>query len=278
MSVVLRYREKGLVPAAIIDGREPVGDGEIALGLTTLRDLGKHLGDTVQLTAPELPGPMSMSIVGTAIIRASGQSAMEPGIGALVDGAVAGDAGAVPYLYNGPGGYIVRFDPEVDREAAVARLRTQFFAATHYPAIPPTVIGNFQRVSYLPGVLATVLTVLALGMLVHGLLTVVRRRRRELAVLKAMGFTGRQVTARTGWEATFVAAVALVIGIPVGIALGRAAWQLTARSLGVASRPVVPWLALGGVAVITVLVVNLAAAGPGWRARRIRAADALRAE
>jgi hypothetical protein len=45
-----------------------------------------------------------------------------------------------------------------------------------------------------------------------------RRRRRDLALLKALGFTRRQISATIAWQATSTVAVGLLIGVPVGIA------------------------------------------------------------
>jgi hypothetical protein len=197
---------------------------------------------------------------------------IEPGTGAALDSSVAASIGIFP------SGYLLSFRDGVDHDAAAGRLREQFFDSTVYPVIPPTVIGNYSRVSYLPGILAGVLIVLAVGVLVHGLITVVRRRHHELAILKAVGFTGNQVLISTGWEATAISAIALVVGIPLGIMAGRLAWRQTAASLGVTDGLRFPWLALFVVVVATIFLVNLAAAGPGLRARSIRPAEALRTE
>ena len=59
--------------------------------------------------------------------------------------------------------------------------------------------------------------------------------------------------------------VALAIGVPLGVAAGRWAWQLTADTLGVHSGPMVPLAAMAAAAVGAVLAANLVAA-PGRRA------------
>ena len=270
--VIVRFEGKGNVPFAVIAGKSPTRSDEIALGLNTARQLGKHLDDTVTVDHPVLSGPEILRVVGLVVLNSQSGLGIEPGTGAAVDSSVAD----VPEVF--PSGYLVRFGPGVDHDAAANRLREQFFDSTVYPVIPPTVIGNYSRVSYLPGILAAVLIVLALGVLVHGLITVVRRRRHELAILKAMGFTGNQVLISTGWEATAISAVALLVGVPLGVLAGRLGWRLTARSLGVTTGLRLPWVGLVIVVVATILVVNLAATGPGLQARRVRAADALRTE
>jgi predicted lysophospholipase L1 biosynthesis ABC-type transport system permease subunit len=97
-------------------------------------------------------------------------------------------------------------------------------------------------------------------------------------VLKTLGFVRGQVAATIAWQATTFAVVALGLGLPLGIAGGRWAWQLTAASLGVDSPPVVPLAAMMAVAAGAVVVANLVAAVPGRAASRLRPATALRSE
>jgi hypothetical protein len=77
------------------------------------------------------------------------------------------------------------------------------------------------------------------------------------------------------WQATTFAAVAILVGLPVGIAAGRWAWRLTAEQLGVATPPVTPLLPVLAVAAGTVVTANLVAAPPGWVAGHLRPAPVL---
>ena len=184
VSVIQRFPGQGGVPIAVLDGREPIGPGEIVLGQHTLRALGKRIGDTVTLATVSPPSPpRQVSIVGSAVLNSQNDVGIEPGKGGLIQVAAGSEGGAFP------GGYVVRFKDGVDPDDAADRLRSTFYASTLYPALPPTVVLNVVRVSYLPTVLAAVVIALALGTLVHGLTTVIRRRRGELAVMRAVGFT-----------------------------------------------------------------------------------------
>ena len=69
--------------------------------------------------------------------------------------------------------------------------------------------------------LAGLLALLAAAALAHLLVTSVRRRRRDLAILKSLGFVRGQVSAAVAWQATTVALLALAVGLPLGVALGR---------------------------------------------------------
>jgi ABC-type antimicrobial peptide transport system permease subunit len=106
----------------------------------------------------------------------------------------------------------------------------------------------------------------------------VRRRRRELALLKTIGFTRRQLLVAVDWQATVVAVLSLVIGTPLGVAFGRLLWLLFAHQLSAVADPAVPVVSVAAVVVGTLLVANLVAALPGRIAARTPAALSLRSE
>ena len=106
-----------------------------------------------------------------------------------------------------------------------------------------------------------VLAVLAVGTLAHVLLTGVRRRRRDLALLKTLGFTRRQVLGTVAWEASAFAAVALLIGLPLGVIAGRWAWAVFASAAGVSTAATVPLATVLLAIPATLLAANLIAAG-----------------
>ena len=112
----------------------------------------------------------------------------------------------------------------------------------------------------------------------HTLVTSVQRRRRDLATLKTLGFVRPQILTTVISQATVFAAVGLVIGIPLGIAMGRWAWSAFADQLGVPPAPTIPLLVVGLAIPVTLLLANLAAALPGRSAARTRPAVVLRAE
>jgi putative ABC transport system permease protein len=118
----------------------------------------------------------------------------------------------------------------------------------------------------------------ALATVTHALVTSVRRRRRDLAILKALGFLRGQVAATIAWQATTFAVIALGLGIPLGVAAGRWAWRLITSQLGVASAGLVPLPAIIAAAAGSILAANLVAAVPGWKAGHLRPATALRSE
>jgi ABC-type lipoprotein release transport system permease subunit len=106
----------------------------------------------------------------------------------------------------------------------------------------------------------------------------VRRRRRDLALLKALGFTHRQLSATVAWQASVAAAVGVVVGLPIGVALGRQLWTQFARNINAVPEPTVPVLAVALVAVGTIVLANIVAAIPGRIAARTPITDNLRAD
>jgi hypothetical protein len=266
---------KGPLGPVVVEGREPTQPDEVALGATTMRALGKGIGDTVMVSGAGEPQPLR--VVGRVVVNlGDGSPTVAPGKGAI----------AHPDLWrhlNPPGMplvptyFFVRLDPAADRDAALERLQRDFPNTVVLPLRPPD-LTDLERVGYLPGLLAALVALLAVGTVTHALVTSVRRRRRDLATLKTLGLTRGQVSATVAWQATTFAALAAAVGLPLGVAGGRWAWRLVADQLGVVSDPVVPPLPVLAVVVGALAVANLAAAGPGWTAARIRPAVVLRAE
>jgi predicted lysophospholipase L1 biosynthesis ABC-type transport system permease subunit len=142
----------------------------------------------------------------------------------------------------------------------------------------PSDIRDYARVRDTPLVLGALLGVLAAGTLSHALLAGVRRRQRDLALLKTLGLVRSQLLRVVCWQASTLAAIALLAGLPLGLLAGRWAWAVFAASAGVASQADVPAAFVLLAIPATLLLANLIAAGPGWTAARIPAATVLRSE
>ena len=253
----------------VLEGRAPVGSHEVALGRSTLDELGKEVGDTVTLDGGG--DPLEFTITGTAVVPEINQGG--PGLG---EGGVMPLESLVELVPDEqPNVALVRFAPGGEDSAAMAQLRS---AGELLPPVLPDALYDVERVRTLPKMLAGLLGLLGLATLVHSLVSLVRTHRRDLAMLKTLGFTRSQVAATTAWQGTAFVAVALVVGVPLGIGGGRWVWQLVADQLGVVSAARVPLPGMLVVVPAALLVANLAAAIPGWLAARIRPAEALRTE
>jgi FtsX-like permease family len=246
------------------------------------------------------PGPSHrMRIVGVAVLPAFSRGSFAPtglGTGAVLSAAVLSPGvvnqsqtatlGCKPTVpcYNF---FLLRYKPGADLAADAATI-TVALRKSGCPVgscnIAPVAdqrpgdIKNYAGIRDTPLALAIVLAVLAVGTLAHVLLTGVRRRRRDLALLKTLGFTRRQVLGTVAWEASALAAVALLIGLPLGVLAGRWAWALFANAAGVSAATTVPLPTVLLAFPVTLLAANLIAAAPGWEAARLRPALVLRTE
>ena len=88
-----------------------------------------------------------------------------------------------------------------------------------------------------------VLVFAALASLALTLGSSVRRRRHDLALLKTLGFTRRQLASTVRWQASVTVVVGLVVGVPLGVIAGRWLWEVFARDLDVVPEPSTPFIA-----------------------------------
>jgi hypothetical protein len=274
---------RGAVQPTLLEGRAPEGRApEIVLGSDSLAAMHKHVGDVVHAATPD--GTLALRVVGRMIAPSIGDLFTNTlGEGGWVTGALAraiSDSappdpnGLPPTVFNM---FAVRYAPGVSRAAAFADLQ-RHFGPEVLRQLPPQDVVNLQSVDALPYVLAALVALLGTATLAHTLLTAIRRRRHDLAVMKSLGCTGRQVGSVVAWQATTSCVVALALGVPLGIAGGRWGWKVVASGIGSVSPPIVPLLAVVLTAVGTVVLGNAIAAWPAHASRHIRPAVAMRTE
>jgi putative ABC transport system permease protein len=265
--------------SAPVTGRLPRTSREIALGTKTLRQLHTRVGATIQVSLNDLPA-RPMTVVGTTVFPT-----LSDGLGLGTGAALT--PGGVPYLVPGvaslppPSDVFVQFRPGVTpqsaRQALAARLTKLGDFTVGGPATPTDLL-NFGEVDQMPQVLGIGLAAVALLTIAHLLMTSVRRRQRDFAVFRALGFTTWQVRGTLGWQALTLAAITLVSGIPAGIACGRLCWQVFAHELGIAPVTAVPAAALSIMAAGWLAAAAIIAAAPGRAATRSSPATLLRSE
>ena len=146
------------------------------------------------------------------------------------------------------------------------------------PAQRPAEIVNYRSMGAMPAVLAGALAAAAVAALGLTLVASVRRRRRDFALLKTLGFTRRQLAGAVAWQSTVLAVIGLAIGIPLGVVAGRLLWLAFARQLSAIPDPVVPASSIVLAAVTALVLANVVAAFPGRQAARTPPAVLLRAE
>ena len=146
------------------------------------------------------------------------------------------------------------------------------------PGLPLAQVQAVRDMAALPLVLSVFLAVLAVGAVGHALSIAVRRRSHELAVLRALGLTRRQSRLVVVTQASLLAAIGIVFGIPLGLALGRVLWHAAADMTPFAYEPPIALVALLLIAPVALLAANLLAAWPARRAARLHAGQILRTE
>lgn len=259
------------VEPTVVEGRPARAPDEVLLGARTLRDIDRAVGETT--TAVIGDRTVRVRIVGRGVLSDFGG---EAGLGRGAAMTFDGLRRLVPEATRNVA--LVRFRPGADKGALVERLRRDYVDEGVYVPQKPSDLAELERVSSLPFVAAGLLGVLAVVTLASTVATSVRRRRRDLAVLKVLGFVRSQVRATVAWQSSTLAVVAGLIGLPLGIAAGRAVWDVFADRLGVPPQPVTPVLAVALLVPVLLLLANVVAAVPGQVAARMRPADALRTE
>ena len=129
-----------------------------------------------------------------------------------------------------------------------------------------------------PSLVAGLTAVLGLATLVHFGVVAAGRHAHHFGVLRALGLRRRDCRSVLVWHGLLVGGLALVIGVPVGIAVGRATWLAYANGLFVVPRPRLPEPWFAALPVITVVLIALAMAVPAHLALRHSAAEGIRAE
>jgi hypothetical protein len=234
----------------VLEGRAPSADDEVAFGRGTLADLGKSIGDTVEITAVET---VRATIVGEIVAPAVLAPPMDLDSGGLVTmglGSTVFDDTSIPV------GHAVELRGDVDLATARADL-DEDFPRTVVGPMRPLDVASLDRVRGIPVVVAGLLGAMALVSVAVTLTTASRRRRRDLAVLRSVGLARAQVRRLFAGESSAFTLATLVLGVPLGVAVGRLAWTLAADGLGSELDPTVPLLAVLLGALLVLALVNL---------------------
>jgi hypothetical protein len=256
-------RVKGNEVPVTLTGRLPSSDDEIAPGRLAAADLDARVGDDVVLEGEGRR--QRFRVTGIVVV---------PGVEGL-DGV--GEDALVTL------GGLRRLSPEATPSVAAVAVRPGAVVAAiqRYgigPVDPPAVIITLTRIRSIPYLLAAILGALALMTVVHVMVTSVRNRRRDIAVLRSVGADGPWITRTVHWQATTFALVTMVLGAPLGLIVGRIVFKLFVDSVGAVPDASYPFVVLGLVLFGFVVVANLVAAVPAWRARRLSPAPLLVAE
>ena len=266
-------QRKGGTTFTLLDGRRPTNPDEVVIGPATARALDKGIGDTIRVEGDhERP----LRVVGKGLLPQTPHFGFDQGAWLTVEGF---GAIAPPTDDAREATILVRFEPGVSVEEGAAGLEERYGDRAEIESSSlPLDVSLLRNVRTLPKALAAFLVVLGLGALGHVLATAVRRRRHDLAVLRALGFRPLQVAACVSWQAVTVSLVGLLLGIPLGIAAGRWSWRWVADSTPLLyAPPVAAFVVLASIPA-ALLLANAIAALPARRAATLRPAEVLRTE
>ena len=274
-------RRMGSIAPTIAEGRAPRTAREVALGSTTMARLHAQIGRTIQLSRQDRRAPAAVKVVGRAVLPGlapyPGSDKAGLGTGALLT--PAGLRAYSPDFQKTE--YVFRWADH----GSVSSL-TRVFARRMPSQLPLTVDGvnrppgviSAERLRSTPALLAVLVVLLLLGAVVSALVSTVRRRGRDLALLRTLGMTTGQIVRTVLWQASTIGVVAVAVGVPVGLLVGRTGWEVVARWLGAIAAPTVSTGALVGIAATVLVVVNLIGVVPGLQAARRSPSVALHAE
>jgi hypothetical protein len=278
------------VAPPILSGHGLDAADQVVLGAITLSQLHEKVGGIVVVSSTATQA-VRLRIVGTATMPAIGPPGLqhtEMGIGALLSAQLLPAIARNPYNnpVPGPQGVLVRLRPGVNATKALRSLNriaeltsnNANFGVSVMAVQRPAEIVNYGTMGATPAYLGAGLAAGAVAALALTLFTSVRRRRRDLAVLKTLGFTGRQLAATVAWQSTTSVGLGVIFGVPLGIALGRWLWDLFAHDINAVPAPSVPVLAVVLIAVSALVLANIVAALPGLLAARTPTALVLREE
>lgn len=274
----------GEIGPAIAEGRAPATADEVALGRDTMDRSRLRIGGTAKIAGlagmdaePRTTAPKSFRIVGRLIQPSLGFNLGSAGQGAAmtIEGVERfGDRA----LFEQSRGIFVRLRRGFDLRDVAERIAPRFPGLFVIARSESRAAADVGGLSGMPLLLAAILALMALGTMGHTLLTSIRRRARDLAILRTVGFVGAQVRSTVAWQATVLTIAGTIVGLPLGVIAGRWGWLAFAETLGVLPVAIAPTLALVLVVPVVLVLANIIALVPARSAARTQPALVLRNE
>ena len=259
---------EGPLPITVVKGRAPVSESEVVLGDATAGRLGVAVGDEVGL-ARRTGGRLTLQVVGVALLPVSGDGSYDTGIVTLLQT-------AERLAHDEPEVHVWISVNDRSRPAVEGALRDLGLSVA--PTEPPSEQRNLEQVRDYPRIVAGVLGALAVSGLANALLSGGTSRRRELATLRALGFSRSQVRSSIRWQAAAIVVGGLVVALPVGLLVARQVWATFAEPLSLDTAIGPSWaLALAVITGALAIAAGLGMAAGISAGRRPASVD-LRAE
>jgi len=271
---------RGEVRPPLLRGTYPDAPEAVAVGRRTLEDLEADLDTDVELDFTDVGGSkLSFRVVGEVLMPAQGFGGrMDEGLFFSLAGigrALGADEAVAHTIFLAG---VTGTDLNAVVDDLVEEVEPQEEPSIEYPTTPADLV-DLGRARSMPALFAAALALAGAASLANALLASTSRRRRESAVLRALGFESQQFYAAALSHAAALTAVALVFGILLGVLVGRLAWNALAGSIGsslsaeislIKVLVVLPMSAFGLAGLLSLI--------PGRRSSRLRPAVVLRTE
>ncbi len=249
---------RGTTAPVMVEGQRPRTANEIALGAESARRLLVQTGDTVNASgsAKHAVELRVTGLVATPDTAGNGASMTFEAYRAI-------EPAATKNLL------LVKYRKGASLKTSERIAKTIF---TPVGALPtPTSVGALEKVIPAPKLLAALLTVLVIVAAALQIMSSVRRHRRDLSVLVALGSTPRQIRSIVYLHAVLVSGLCTAVGLPVGLLLGRRIVGAVFDSLGVVRGAFVPFPFVVGTVCVTVGGAVLLASAPARSAWSMKA-------
>jgi hypothetical protein len=261
----------GPIQPTVRRGRLPEDDDEVAIGESDLRALGVDVGESVEIDTTDGDRTVEYEVVGASVQPTFNDP--QPSQGAIFTP----DGLAPVNQARDQRVILATFDRDADADDVIDRVGANTGVGLLGP-ITPAQLTNLDEASVVIGALIAFFAALALIGLVQALALSRRRQRLTIAVWRTLGFVPREVRWSVLWQSALATGVAVVVGIPLGLYVGRVAWRLTIDSLGVVDDPTWPTIPAAAALPVAVLAAVLLAFIPAWLSARGEPAEDLRAE
>lgn len=281
VATLIGFRGSPAPALPILSGRMARRHGEAVLGTTTADELGVAVGDHVRVASDgaTFGEGATVDVVGIAVLPTigafrAGRSGL--GVGAYVRSGARPNAREVSLTG-------IRLRPGVDRRVFAAQLplrRVRWdtnggLPVTHTASLRPPEIATADSLRAAPATLGVALGIALLVGLTLVTALSIHDRRRDLAIMRAVGFDNRALHATVAWQSLTIVAIGIVVGVPIGVLAGRVAWRAFAGALGIVPSADVPVLLVAGLALGIAALTLAAAAIPARIAARVRPASEL---
>lgn len=265
----------GVLDATIREGRLPEGPSEIALGSRTIDRLGVDVGDTVALGDFEGGNARTVTVVGTSVFPYEIAETNDDGAFVLPETLFDVSDQDTALL-----AVLIRYRDGADPHAVESTLAERHdlsFGPFATPRAPPTVdnVGVTGQMAVALGIFFVTLGTLAVW---HAAVVSVRRRRSDIAIVRALGLVCRQIRVMFLTQSLVFGLLAVAIGVPIGLLVARFVWRTVTDDLGVVTTLTVPWWAVASVVPAVLFLSVLLSWWPGRAASRQDPSASLRVE